>query len=107
MVTKAQPLRCPVCGSNDVRTSHKFRLRDIARVIRGYGAKRCRACRTRFHSKHGVTLLTAPSIQEDRISRSSLWAFGGKRRTQLWVLAAALSLFLLLLYLISLDPPAT
>jgi len=44
-------LRCPKCGSGDVRESYTRTLRDALLEIFGLVAHRCRACRSRFYGR--------------------------------------------------------
>jgi predicted Zn-ribbon and HTH transcriptional regulator len=42
-------MKCPKCGSHDIRRSHFGGFWDVILRIRGKWPFRCRSCRFRFH----------------------------------------------------------
>ncbi len=47
--TSVAHLTCPSCGSVNSRAA-RWRWADLPHLLRRHGARRCRDCRTRFHS---------------------------------------------------------
>ncbi len=48
---KVLPVRCPRCGSADVRPSYSTRFRDALAGMFALAPYRCRACRARFYRR--------------------------------------------------------
>jgi hypothetical protein len=83
-------MTCPACGSEDTRSSKRFRLGDVLQRLRGRGAFRCRQCQKRFYS----TVLSDPSSFGAILFSHSLGATPRiraktKRRLVRWMIVTA------------------
>lgn len=62
-------MKCPSCGSSDVRESRHPHMRDFIEKLGGRKAHRCRQCRRRFYAeiKAGASEEPAPAKHSHRL----------------------------------------
>ncbi len=47
-------MKCPKCGSTELRKSRHGKLSDVVQALFGRNAYRCRSCRVRFHTAESL-----------------------------------------------------
>ena len=99
-------IACPVCGSQRIRPSKRFKLADLLRAAKLMRSYRCRDCRSRFpvrtaSLRMGGSLRGAIRRRLHRIWKQSP---GNRRGATPFILLGAAALVLLFLYWLARMP---